>query len=101
MREFLSNNYKKIVQRWGKAVHNICTSCAQSGRLSTRVFAWSSSHVHKPRDFATVYTRLVPLFIPAVFRVFLSVTRLVMPTIHTTYKENNKSKILNSYFLYT
>ncbi len=101
MRELNSNNLKKIVQIWGKAVHNICTTCAQTVSLYTRLHGLNISHVYKPRTYASNYPRFIPPVIPSIFRLFLSVKGSVMPTIHTTYKENNKSKILKSFFLYT
>ena len=97
----MRNFSKNIVQIWGKAVHNFCTNCAQTVGLYTRGGQQPESRVHKPRAFTTVYPRLMPLLIPANFRLIVSVMDRVMPTVHTTYKENNKSKILNSYFLYT
>jgi hypothetical protein len=90
-----------IALSWGKSVHNICTSCVHNRALYTRALASVQTRVHNPRQKTLGYAPVVPLLIPGFFKLFLSVRSRLMPIIHTTYKENNKSKILNSYFLYT
>jgi hypothetical protein len=77
---------KKIVQLWGKAVHNICTSCGQLPALCTAFFSLASAAVHKPRTYTSRYTRLIQSFIPAIFSHLSSVKGSVIPTIHTNYK---------------
>lgn len=97
----MRNFSKKIVQSWGKTVHNSCTTHRQTQYLYTGALSPAATYVHKPGSFTSTYTRFVPRIIPAILVLFSSVKSAVIPTIHTPYKENNKSKILNSFFLYT
>ncbi len=84
----------------GKSVHKFCTNCVQSRALYPAGRQLSGGRVHNPSQKALVYTLLIPRVLHRIIEHILSVTGSVMPTIHTTYKENNKSKILNSYLLY-
>jgi hypothetical protein len=92
---------KNMVLVWGKTVHNICTTCALSSALCTPSCSTAHGHVHNPRQKSPALAPLVRRLIPHLLARFVSVTSLVIPTIHTTYKENDKSKILKSYYLYT
>lgn len=97
MRKF----HKNVMQLWGKAVHNSCTACAQGRGLCSWIFTWLAAYVHKPGSFTGSYTWFLRLVIPAIPGFFTAVKGIVIPTIHTTYKENNKSKILKFTTFYT
>ena len=79
---------------WGKSVHNFCTTCVFRASLYTRSIVGLSNHVHKPSEKAASYARLIRLFMHRKNSLFQSVKTRVMPTVHTPYKENNKSKVL-------
>ena len=79
---------------WGKSVHNFCTNCVFKASLCTRSIVGLSSHVHKPSEKAASYARLIRPFMHCQNSFFQSVMAAVMPTVHTPYKENNKSKVL-------
>jgi hypothetical protein len=82
-------------------VHKICTTCGLSGSLSTRVLGRVYGTVHKPSEQAPSFAPVVPLLIHRVLELFQSVSGRLIPTIHTPYKEDDKSKILKSHYLYT
>jgi hypothetical protein len=97
----IGKNRKNIAQVWGKAVHKICTTCGFSGGLYTPFLGVARDAVHKPSEQALSFTPVMPLVMHRLFELFQSVNGRVMPTIHTPYKENDKSKILKSHYLYT
>lgn len=79
---------------WGKSVHNFCTNCVFKASLYTRSIVGLSNHVHKPSEKAASYTRLIRPLMHCQNSFFQSVMATVIPTVHTPYKENNKSKVL-------
>lgn len=97
----MRNNRKKIVQIWGKTVHKICTTCGFSSGLCTPFLREAQGTVHKPSEQAASFAPVMPVVMHRVLALFQSVISQLMPTIHTTYKENDKSKILKSHYLYT
>jgi hypothetical protein len=97
----MHKSVKNMVLVWGKTVHNIRTTCALSTTLCTPTYSTALGNVHNPRQKSPALAPFVPRLIPHLLGRFVSVTSLVIPTIHTTYKENDKSKILKSYYLYT
>ena len=97
MRNFGTN----IVQRWGQVVHNICTTCGLLSSLSPLVLGRASGTVHKSSDKALSLPLVLPLVMHSFFMLLQSVIVRLMLIVHSTYKENNKSKILKSHYLYT
>jgi hypothetical protein len=96
-----SNLARQIVKVWGQSVHNICTSCVQLARFCTGLLVRLVSVVHKLVVSPPTYRLVIRQLVPRYFSLNPSVYRSVIPTIHTANKENDKSKILNSLFLYT
>ncbi len=93
-------NSLNMSQSWGQTVHKICTTCAAIMGLSTHPSTARGGDVHKPSEKALVYTMVIPMLIHRLNPGFVSVSSRVVPTIHSTYKESDKSKIFNSLFLY-
>ncbi len=87
-------NLQYIALAWGKNVHNFCTTCVSSISLCTHEAVDLRTIVHKPSKITLTCARLVPRLVHYKTSLLVSVRALVMPTIHTPYKENNKSKIL-------
>ena len=95
----MRNMTKNIVQIWGKAVHKSSTTCAKSEALCTHYGPAPKAHGYNSRHNSRTFTLLQAQVIHRFFAKFSSVRDLVIPTMHRTYKENNKSKILNSYII--
>lgn len=89
-----------MLQPWGQTVHKICTTCAATVGLSTHPNVAQVGGVHKPSNNTLGYTKVVPGLMHCLISYFIPVITRVVPTIHSTYKESDKSKIFNSLFLY-
>ena len=87
-------NVRNMALGWGKSVHNFCTNCVFKASLCTRSIVGLSNHVHKPSEKAASYARLIRPLMHCQNSFSQSVIAAVMPTVHTPYKENNKSKVL-------
>jgi hypothetical protein len=91
---------RNMSQRWGQSVHKICTTCVSATGFYPQSALTVLGQVYNLSSYTGFNPMVIPTLIPASFSVFQSVKSEVMPTIHTTNKDSDKSKILKSFFLY-
>jgi hypothetical protein len=77
-------------------VDSFWTTCGKVANLCTApIFLLSA--VYNSKDFSATFTAVLPWLSHSNFRLFPSVTTVFLPTIHTTYKDNQKLINLFSY----
>jgi hypothetical protein len=75
---------------WGRAAVQVVDDCAQTSRLhTTNVFRFLRP-VRKLGGFARGSTSFIPLLMHSIFAHLTEVNFRLMPTIPSTYKNNNK-----------